>query len=156
MALFRYEPLRLVSQLQDEVNRVFTALSSPDDASAAAPAWSPPVDITEYADRFELAVDLPGVDPDRVDITLEDGVLTLSGERDTLVRLDAAADSATARPAAPVRTFIERGHGPFQRRFVLPELVDAERVQANGRNGVLSITIPKQAKALPRKIKIAA
>ncbi|MGH8148486.1 MAG: Hsp20/alpha crystallin family protein [Steroidobacteraceae bacterium] len=177
MALFRYEPLRLVSQFQDEVNRVFAALSSPDGASGAAPTWSPPVDITEYADRFELAVDLPGVDPARVDITLEDGVLTLCGERNSLARLDAAAPapdaadaagkgaganaldaaaSVTARPPAAVRTLIERGHGRFQRRFVLPELVDAERVQASGRNGVLSITIPKQAKALPRKIKIAA
>lgn len=150
MALFRYEPLRLVSQLQDDVDRVFTALSAPQDEDGPEPEWRPPVDIAEYADRFELAVDLPGVDPDQVDVTLEEGVLTLSGKRDALMQGDAA------QPAAAVRTLVERGHGRFHRRFVLPELVDAERVQASGRNGVLSITIPKQAKALPRKIKIAA
>ncbi len=150
MALIRYEPASLVSQLQDEINRVFTALSAAEGSSGATSTWIPPVDITEYADRFELAVDLPGVDPDKVDITLEDGVLSISGERDPEVRRSAAADSGETRMR------VERGHGRFFRRFVLPETVDAERVQASGRNGVLEITIPKQAKALPRRIKVAA
>jgi HSP20 family protein len=150
MALYRYEPARLVSQLQDEVNRVFTALSGAEETSGATATWTPPVDITEYADRFELAVDLPGVDPDKVDITLEDGVLTLSGER------SAHAQRADAPETAETRTRVERGHGRFHRRFVLPEMVDSERVQASGHNGVLEIRIPKQPKALPRRIKIGS
>lgn len=150
MALIRYEPTGVVSQLRDEINRVFTALSSSEGSSGATSAWVPPVDITEFADRFELAVDLPGVDPDKVDITLEDGVLSLSGEREPEARRDASADSGETRMR------MERGHGRFYRRFVLPETVDAERVQASGRNGVLEITIPKQAKALPRRIKVTA
>ncbi len=141
MALVRYEPAGLVSQLQDEINRVFTA-------GGGTSRWVPPVDISEYSDRFELAVDLPGVDPDKVEITLEDGVLSISGQREPQAR--------GAEDGGETRTRIERGNGRFSRRFVLPEMVDAERVQASGRNGVLGITIPKQAKALPRRIKVAA
>jgi HSP20 family protein len=150
MALYRYEPARLVSQLQDEVNRVFTALSSAEETSGATSTWTPLVDITEYPDHFELAVDLPGVDPEKVEITLEEGVLTLSGERETHVQRAAAPESVETR------TRVERGHGRFHRRFVLPDMVDSERVQASGRNGVLEIRIPKQPKALPRRIKIAS
>ncbi len=149
MALIRYEPTGLVSQLQDEINRVFSALSSAEDSSGATSTWIPPVDITEYPDRFELAVDLPGVDPDKVEVTLEDGVLSLSGERQPPTpKGNGNQDESRMR--------IERRYGRFYRRFVLPETVDAERVQATGRNGVLEITIPKQAKALPRRIKVAA
>ncbi|HTX25333.1 MAG TPA: Hsp20/alpha crystallin family protein [Steroidobacteraceae bacterium] len=147
MAVVRYEPASLVSQLQDEMNRVFTALSGAEGSSGATSTWVPPVDIAEYTDRFELRVDLPGVEPEKVDITLEDGVLSISGERETDVR--------RAEDAAETRMRIERGHGRFFRRFVLPETVDGERVQASNRNGVLAITIPKQAKALPRRIKVS-
>jgi HSP20 family protein len=144
MTLVRYQPARLV----DEISRVFTALSATDGSSGATSTWVPPVDITEYPDRFELAVDLPGVEPEKVDITLEDGVLSLSGEREP--------EAPRTDDGAETRTRIERGHGRFFRRFVLPETVDAERVQASGRHGVLAITIPKQAKAQPRRIKVAA
>jgi HSP20 family protein len=147
MAFIRYEPVRLVSQLQDEINRVFTTLSGAEGSSGATTTWVPPVDIAEYSDRFELKVDLPGVEPEKVDITLEEGVLSISGEREPEPR--------RTDDAAEMRTRIERGHGRFFRRFVLPETVDAERVEANGRNGVLAITIPKQAKALPRRIKVS-
>lgn len=148
MAVIRYAPTGLVSQLQDEINRVFSTLSSAEDSSGATSAWIPPVDIAEYADRFELAVDLPGVDPDKVEVTLEDGVLSLSGERVPPARRANGGQEET-------RTRTERRYGRFYRRFVLPETVDAERVQATGRNGVLEITIPKQPKALPRRIKVA-
>ncbi len=145
MALIRYEPAGLVSQLQDEINRAFTALSGAD--GSVATSWVPAVDIAEHADRFELRVDLPGVEPEKVEITLEDGVLSISGERDS--------EAPRTDDGAEVRTRAERGHGRFFRRFVLPETVDGERVQASGRNGVLAITIPKQAKALPRRIKVS-
>jgi len=141
MALVRFGPTGLVSH-------VFTSLAAAEDSSGATSTWIPPVDITEHADRFELAVDLPGVDPDKVEVTLEDGVLSLSGER------QAPAKNGTEHEET--RRRLERHYGRFYRRFVLPEMVDAERVQASGRNGVLEITIPKQPKALPRRIKIAA
>ena len=148
MALVRIGPTGLVSQLHDEINRVFTALSTAEDSSGATSTWIPPVDITEHSDRFELAVDLPGVDPDKVEVTLEDGVLSLSGERTASAKRNGDQEET--------RTRVERRYGRFYRRFVLPEMVDAERVQASGRHGVLEITIPKQPKAQPRRIKIAA
>lgn len=141
----RTEPWSLVSQLQDEINRVFSTVSSAD-SSAATAAWVPAVDINEFTDRFELYVDLPGVETDKVDITLEDGVLTISGER----------MQARREGDEIVRSRLERGHGRFYRRFILPDTADANGVKAAGRNGVLEISLPKQAKALPRRIKVAA
>jgi HSP20 family protein len=146
MSFTRYEPWNLASQLQDEINRVFSNVANAD-SSAATAAWVPAVDINELSDRFELFVDLPGVDTDKVEITLEDGVLTLSGER---------ADRQRKDGEEVLRTRAERGHGPFYRRFVLPDTADANGVTATGRNGVLEIAIPKQAKALPKRIKVAA
>jgi HSP20 family protein len=146
MSFTRYEPWNLASQLQDEINRVFSNVANAD-SSAATAAWVPAVDINELNDRFELFVDLPGVDTDKVEITLEDGVLTLSGER---------ADRQRKDGEEVLRTRAERGHGRFYRRFVLPDTADANGVTATGRNGVLEIAIPKQAKALPKRIKVAA
>ncbi len=146
MSLNQYEPWKFVSQLQDEVNRVFSQISNAD-SSAATAAWVPAVDISELNDRFELFVDLPGVDPDKVEITLEDDVLTLSGERTEVARREGEEI---------LRTRSERGHGRFYRRFILPDTADANGVKATGRHGVLEISIPKQAKALPKRIRVAA
>ena len=132
-----------VPRLQDEINRLFGAREN--DSSSATATWIPPVDIHEYGDRFELYVDLPGVDPSKVELTLDGGVLTLAGVR--AEQLSKPGDGVQAR-----RT--ERGVGSFHRRFVLPDTADGEKVNATGRNGVLTVTIPKQAKAMPRRIQI--
>ena len=147
MALVRYEPLG-IGQLQSEINRLFRSFGDWDSSGATA-GWVPPVDIYEHGDRFQLYMDLPGVDPSSVEITLEGGVLTVSGER---VRLSGQRD--THDEGELMRN--ERGHGRFYRRFVLPDTVDSDRVKATNRHGVLELTIPKQAKALPRRIKVAA
>src|SRR5579864_5924151 len=80
MAITRYEPWAVVSQLQNEINRVFGNLNDGESSSATAD-WMPAVDVREFVDRFELLVDLPGVDPKQVEITLDNSVLALSGER---------------------------------------------------------------------------
>ncbi len=136
----------VMPRLQDEINRLFGNVRENDSSSATA-TWIPPVDIHEYTDRFELYVDLPGVDPSNVELTLDGGILTLSGER--VEQLAKPGDDAQAR-----RT--ERGLGSFHRRFVLPDTVDGEKVNATGKNGVLTVTIPKQVKAMPRRIQIGA
>jgi HSP20 family protein len=149
MALVRYDPFYVsqgMNQLQNEINRIFSNWGDTESTGATA-GWVPTADIHEYDDRFQLYIDLPGVDPSEVDITLERGVLTISGER--------------AQPASPeseqmVQRRIERGHGRFHRRFILPDSVDAEKVKATDRAGVLEINIPKQQKAQPRRIKVAA
>lgn len=151
MDLIRQEPWSVLPQLQGEINRLLTNWN--DDSSSATAGWVPPVDINEYQDRFELFVDLPGVDPKDVNLTLDNGVLTLSGERASL----GTAGKPVGDEGDNLRQHrVERGHGYFHRRFILPDTVDADNVQATGRNGVLEISIPKQAKAQPRRIEVAA
>jgi HSP20 family protein len=84
MTLVRYEPWNVMSQLQREMQRAFSNAidTDPDSNSSSATAdWSPAVDITEYQDQFELLIDLPGVEATSVEISLDNDVLTLSGER---------------------------------------------------------------------------
>ena len=146
MSLVRYEPLFSVRQLQDDINRLFSGWST-NDSSGVTADWVPSVDINEFDDRFQLFVDVPGVDPKDVEITLEAGVLTITGER--FAQAEKADEEIVSRRA-------ERGTGRFYRRFILPETVDADKVKATDRHGVLEIMIPKQAKAQPRRIKVAA
>jgi HSP20 family protein len=135
-------------RLQDEINRLFGNAAQTDSSSSATASWIPAVDIHEYRDRFELYVDLPGVDPSNVELTLEDGILTLSGER-------SAALSKKGADAELQQQRVERNLGRFHRRFVLPDTADSEKVNASGKDGVLTVTIPKQPKALPRRIQIS-
>lgn len=146
MSLVHYDPWNGMRQLQDDINRLFSSWST-NDSSGVTADWVPNVDINEFEDRFQLFVDVPGVDPKEVEITLESGVLTITGER----FMQAAREDETV-----VRRRTERGSGRFYRRFILPETVDADKVKATDRHGVLEILIPKQAKALPRRIKVAA
>lgn len=145
MALVRYDPLGM-NQLQNEINRIFSNWGDAESSGATA-GWVPTVDIHEFTNRFQLFIDLPGVEPSAVDITLERGVLTISGERH--LTAPSADDEMIQRRG-------ERGHGRFHRRFILPDTVDADKVKATDRHGVLEITIPKQEKAQPRRIKVAA
>jgi HSP20 family protein len=145
--VMRQDPWSVVPRLQEEINRLFGNTRENDSSSAMA-NWAPPVDIHEYADRFELYVDLPGIEPATVELTLEGGILTLSGDRTDRVAGRNGEQAESRR--------LERGFGRFHRRFVLPDTADGEKVNAAGRNGVLTVTIPKQAKAMPRRIQIDA
>ena len=146
MALTSYEPWFGVRQLQVEINRLFSGMSH-NESSGVTADWVPNVDINEYDEQFQLFVDIPGVNPKDVEITLETGVLTISGERYAQAPKD--DEKVISRRA-------ERGSGRFYRRFILPESVDSDKVKAVDRHGVLEITIPKQAKALPKRIEVAA
>lgn len=147
MTLVRYEPWDALNQLHRQINRIFDTrtAANTDTDSAATADWIPPADVAEYTDRFVLKFDVPGVNVNAIDITLDRGVLTISGEREADV---AAADVERSRR--------ERPSGRFHRRFTLPDTVDAESVRAAGRNGILEVTIPKQARAQPRRIEVAA
>jgi HSP20 family protein len=147
MAVMRYEPWNVVSQLQNEINRVFGNLSDADSSSATS-EWTPAVDVREFSDRFQLLLDMPGVEPKDVEITLDNGVLTVAGNRTE----EKAVNSNGAEQ--PQQQRIERRLGRFYRRFILPDTADAENVNASGRNGVLEIVIPKQPKAQPRRITV--
>jgi HSP20 family protein len=145
-SLMRRDPWSLMPRLQDDINQLFSNMNQNDSSSVTA-TWAPPVDVYEYPDRFEFYIDMPGVNPNAVELTLERGVLTLAGERPELRGTDQQAEPKSQR--------IERGHGRFHRRFVLPDTVDSEKVNATGKDGVLTVTIPKQPKAMPRRIRIA-
>ena len=146
MSLVNYDPLMSVRSLQDDINRLFAGWSTNDSSSVTAD-WIPSVDINEFDDKFQLYVDVPGVDPKDVEITLDSGVLTITGER--FAQAEKSDENVVRRRA-------ERGTGRFYRRFILPDTVDADKVKAKDRHGVLEILIPKQAKAMPRRIKVAA
>ena len=146
MSLVKYEPWLGARQLQDDINRLFSTWRTSDSSGVTAD-WTPSVDINEFDDKFQLYVDVPGVDPKDVEITLESGVLTITGER--FMQAEKEMENVIHR-----RT--ERGSGRFYRRFILPDTVDADNVRATDRHGVLEILIPKQAKAQPRRIEVAA
>jgi HSP20 family protein len=147
MSLVRYEPWDVLNQLHRQINRVFDTQAAANGAadSSATADWIPPADIAEFKDRWVLKFDVPGVNANAIEITLEQGVLTISGERE---KDNVEADAERRR--------VERPHGRFHRRFTLPDTVDAANVRAAGRNGILEVTIPKQPKAQPRRIEVAA
>jgi HSP20 family protein len=141
----RYEPWNLLSQLQRELERsVELGRGGPAESTAATAEWTPAVDIKEEADRYVLLADLPGVSPDSIDVTMENGILTLKGERDT---------EAKSRREGYKR--IERVYGTFYRRFSLPDTADAEGIEAKCSNGVLAIVIPKKSAVQPKKIVVS-
>jgi HSP20 family protein len=147
MAITRYEPWNVVSQLQHEINRVFGTLNDTEGSSATS-AWSPAVDVREFPDRFQLLLDVPGVEPKDVEITLDNGVLTVAGSRPE----EQAAGSKEADQ--PQQQRLERPVGRFHRRFILPDTADADTVNATGHNGVLEIVIHKHPKAQARRITV--
>ena len=147
MSVVRYEPWDLMEKFHRDVNRLFTTASArraTEDGSAAATSqWTPAVDIQEESDKFVIHADIPGVDPKDIEITLDRGVLSIAGLR------KAASDTETGAYAR-----LERSYGSFYRRFTLPDVADAENVEASGNNGVLEITIPKRAQAQPKRISV--
>lgn len=145
MTLIRYEPWSALNQLHGQFTRLFDGELDRDAATSAATAdWIPQADIEEYADRFVLKLDVPGIDVAALEITLDKGLLSLSGER---------AKDASGKDVQ--RSRVERPHGRFHRRFTLPDTVDAAGVHATGRNGIVEVTIPKQPKSQPRRIQVA-
>ena len=106
-------------------------------------AWSPVVDIEESAEAYVIRAELPGLSKEKVKVTVENGVLTLSGARDLERRVE-------------TKTFhrVERSHGTFTRSFTLPDDVDSKSVAANFKDGVLEIQIAKREEALPKSIEV--
>ncbi len=122
--------------LHDSVNRLFS--------EPAARPWSPSVDIYETENELVVKADLPEVDPKNVGIQLENGTLTLKGERK--FEQEKNGQKGFHR--------IERSYGSFVRAFSLPDTVDGEKVKADYKNGVLTITLPKKEVAKPKTINI--
>jgi HSP20 family protein len=144
--LRRYEPWSLLSQLHNEMDRMFdrpTAGNNALEANAAANDWSPAVDVKEDNEKYVIMADVPGVDPKDIDVSMENGVLTIRGER----------HSEHSEEKENLKR-VERSYGSFYRRFTLPDNVDVDNIHASGKNGVLSIMLPKSAPAKAKKIEI--
>lgn len=136
----------VASAFPGEVRQAFSQLFNDEDrdgSSVVTSQWAPRVDIKEEADRFLILADLPGVDPQEVEVLMDKGILSIKGERRDETRGD---DGKFSR--------IERRYGSFHRRFALPDSADPDGVTATGSNGVLEISIPKRPETTPRRIQV--
>lgn len=145
MTIVRYDPFNVLNQLQREVNRLFdTSRFSDEEATGlSASDWVPAVDIKEEENRFVIHADLPGVDPKDIEITMENGLLTLKGQR-----------IVESKEEAQKYKRIERVRGTFLRRFSLPDSVDSDQIVAKSKDGVLEVIVPKGELPERRKIEI--
>ncbi|MBV8852744.1 MAG: Hsp20/alpha crystallin family protein [Sinobacteraceae bacterium] len=144
MTLVRYEPWSAFNRLHQSLDQLFgETLGSPEASGSRNATWSPRVDIHEEKDRFIVLADVPGVEPKDINITAENGVLTVTGERRAEKR---ATENGYER--------VERAYGSFVRRFTLPEGANTEEIKARQNNGVLEVVIPKQPEVQPRRIAV--
>jgi len=135
MNIIQYDPWRRLQQLQREMGSLFDPRLNTDDdsASMATSDWVPAVDIKEEDNRFLIIADVPGVEPNDIEVHMENGVLSIKGER----REEHKEEKEGYKR-------IERTYGNFHRRFNLPDTADAEGITAKSRNGSLEISIPKR------------
>lgn len=149
MSIRSYEPWNLLDRFQEQLSQLGyanreIANSDHDQSHVVTSHWRPAVDIKEEADRFVIMADLPGVDPSDIEITMENGVLSIKGERKSEIRDEKEGYKR-----------VERVSGTFYRRFSLPDSADAERIEAKGKDGVLEVSLPKHEKVQPRRIAVA-
>ncbi len=145
MSLVRFEPWSLADMMQCDFDRMAGRRLRRDNTAVSAADWRPAVDIVEEKGRIVLRADLPGVDRENIDVSMEDGFLTITGER-----------AAEDRSEVDGIERYERVSGRFYRRFSLPETADAEVIKARMQNGILEIDIPKLPEVQPRRIDIEA
>ena len=144
--IVRWDPYKEVSGLQNRMNRLFDDVwgrGRRADEEFISGGWVPPVDVRETKETLEISAELPGIDPSAVEVSVEGGVLTLKGARN----FEKATEGETYHR-------VERAYGAFERSFTLPTNVDAERIQAAYRQGVLYLTVPKREEAKPKAIAI--
>ena len=145
LATVNTRPMNVWRGLHDDMERWF---STADWYTDTAKAWMPSVDVIEESERYVFRADLPGVELSQIDVSFNDGVLTIKGERSTG---DVQAKEVDKEQSAYHR--IERSFGSFQRSFRLPDTIDADNITAKSENGVLEVRVPKQEKT-HRKIEI--
>lgn len=147
MRLTRYEPWSIVNRLHQDLDRLMSRdfFGNIDESLGAVSDWMPAVDVQETKDGFVIKADLPGVKPQDIDVTMENGVLSLRGRRANEERTE---ENGFRR--------IERSTGEFFRRFTLPDTADADSIEAHSSNGVLTVKIAKRPEVQPRRIEVRA
>jgi len=143
MNLTRHNPWSLFDQLQRELNMPMSKFDTEENGNVATANWAPAVDIKEDDKAFTLLADIPGVDPDEIEVTMDKGVLTIKGERQS----EKETEEENYKR-------VERQYGVFYRRFSLPDSANADGIEAHSEHGVLKITIPKQEVAQSRRISV--
>jgi len=145
----RWDPFQDLRNAQEEMAQMSPMLAhslglhGQQQGSATATAWAPTLDISERKDAYLVTVELPGVELDDLQITMEDGLLTIQGERQF------AHDSSEQQFHR-----VERRYGAFRRSITLPAQVQAEQIEATFENGVLQIVVPKMEEAKPKRIQV--
>lgn len=145
MSIVKYDPFRELRSLQDEMTRVFAGVmpSSYNREEMTHGAWAPSVDIFEDKDRLILEAELPGMSRDDFEISVENNVITLSGER----KFEKKTEGDNYHR-------VERSYGSFTRSFTLPQTVTADGATADFDNGVLRVSLPKREETKARRIEI--
>jgi HSP20 family protein len=143
----RWDPFRDLLSIQDEMNTLFNRAygerAPGEGAEQRQRLWAPALDIAEQKDAYLVQVELPGVRPDDLDITLEDGLLTIQGER-----------RFTQESSEQQFHRIERRYGRFRRSITLPTQVQADAIEASFEDGLLTVRVPKAEEAKPRRINV--
>jgi HSP20 family protein len=147
MAIIRWEPFRDTFPAQERFNRLFTEAFPRffEEGEAPMTTWTPAVDIVETDHDLTIKAELPGMDPKDIEARVEGGALYLQGER--------KFESETKKENYHR---VERSYGSFMRTFSLPTSVDAEKVAAEYKDGVLTLTLPKKEEAQAKTIKVQA
>jgi len=145
MSIVKYDPFRELRSLQDEMTRLFTGVAPAgfNREEMTRGAWAPSVDIYEDKDRLILEAELPGMNREDFDISVENNVITLSGER----KFEKKTEGDNYHR-------VERSYGSFTRSFTLPQTVTAEGATADFENGVLHVSLPKREETKARRIEI--
>lgn len=140
--LIRRDPfIQRLSDIEKELSRFFGTES--DTSNVVMSDWLPPIDIVEKEKEYVVKADLPGIEPNNIEISMDNNILTIKGERKSEV---------TEEEKGVVR--IERSVGTFYRRFSLPDGADADNIKAKSDKGVLTITIPKSKQRTTRRISV--
>jgi HSP20 family protein len=145
MAMTRWDPFRDLMGIQTELNRLFGRTYAGGESAAASGAWMPALDVYEGKDKYVISVELPGVEPADVDISVEDSTLTIRGERKFYQEVD---EDSFHR--------VERRYGAFSRSLALPQTANTDAIEASFDRGVLTIEVPKAEAAKPKKITVKA
>ena len=155
MSVLRWDPFRDLSSIQDEMNQMFDRVFGRGSGAGSGAregglatstwTWAPAVDISERKDAYLVTVEVPGIRPEEIEVTLEDGLLTIQGERHLE---EDSSDQQYHR--------VERRYGTFRRSITLPSQVKADAIEASCSDGLLRVVVPKAESAMPKKIDVQA
>jgi HSP20 family protein len=146
--MIRWQPINRPTMFNSSIDRLFNefmgrSLRQAEEETAASGAWSPAVNILESEDGILISADLPGLKAEDVDVTVDNGVLTIRGER----AFEEAREGSTYHR-------VERWYGSFERSFTIPNSVDPSKIEAKFSHGEMTITLPKREESKPRSVKV--